>query len=658
MSDPINAPIAAITESITRKASEVVDRKITGAIEALSGATAEFTKSFVNNTKVAFRLGFKDFLESTYKRCSTYKTIVNPMESLDLIDNYVNIELDSPRKLRITDSTLIDSIDREKFTIVTGLAGSGKSILMKYITICRLEVKGETIPLYVELRDINKLVDPNLLSFIRSVTTTVNSKVTEEQFLIGLKWGIFTLILDGFDEINYETREKVHEQIINLSRNYPKTSIIVSSRPDDRFNSWPQFRIYKIRSLELPQISKLVRLLPYDNGVKMRFLQRVRSDLFKSHRSFLSCPLLVAMMLLTFEEYAEVPEKMHIFYGQAFDTLFQKHDAQKDQFQRQIRTKLSRGDFRACFSVLCFLTYAQYKFSFTEDHLIEFAKHAIDYMNHSKSDVFSKISPEDFVLDLREAVCMLQVDGIKLTFVHRSFQEYFSALFAVNIHSDNIKDVVDALINRSYDTAISMAFDINPNVMEKYWVLPTIDQLFKDLDLENKNRMTSSEKIRKIINKVYIRVDADMAVQAAGAELADDLSHARLQIIHNIYKSNVGFPDLMKNFTEKYISSRISQILLENNKTKPGYDVFVKYYASTDPGIRRKLPDKWAELELTKESDWWIDVLYPQKYFQRYKVELDRVRHDIIQRANNRKDILQIINKLAPRSETDDEDEA
>ena len=42
------------------------------------------------------------------------------------------------------------------------------------------------------------------------------------------------------------------------------------------------------------------------------------------------------MMLMTFDEFAEIPSKMHVFYEQAFNVLYNKHDATKASFKLKI----------------------------------------------------------------------------------------------------------------------------------------------------------------------------------------------------------------------------------------------------------------------------------------------------------------------------------
>jgi hypothetical protein len=62
-------------------------------------------------------------------------------------------------------------------------------------------------------------------------------------------------------------------------------------------------------------------------------------------------------MLLTFDSYAQIPDKLYIFYSNAFETMFFKHDATKSGFKRQLKSDLSFDDFKNVFSIFCFHTY-------------------------------------------------------------------------------------------------------------------------------------------------------------------------------------------------------------------------------------------------------------------------------------------------------------
>ena len=57
---------------------------------------------------------------------------------------------------------------------------------------------------------------------------------------------------------------------------------------------------------------------------------------------------------------------MHLFYQQAFDALYQRHDSYKPGgYKREFRAKLSEDVFKAVVSYFCLLTYYQEKFSFS-----------------------------------------------------------------------------------------------------------------------------------------------------------------------------------------------------------------------------------------------------------------------------------------------------
>jgi hypothetical protein len=66
--------------------------------------------------------------------------------------------------------------------VITGLAGSGKSMFMRYLTIKMFETEGRGVPLFVELRHINSMSKRDLLTFIRGNTSADGSGVNEEQF--------------------------------------------------------------------------------------------------------------------------------------------------------------------------------------------------------------------------------------------------------------------------------------------------------------------------------------------------------------------------------------------------------------------------------------------------------------------------------------------
>ncbi|EPG9704121.1 NACHT domain-containing protein, partial [Acinetobacter baumannii] len=170
--------------------------------------------------------------------------------------------------------------------------------------------------------------------------------------------------------------------------------------------------------------------LDYDRQVKNSFLRELDKKLYESHSSFASNPLLLTMMLLTYEQIAEIPNKIHLFYEQAFLTLFNKHDSLKSMYKRKSFSQLPLDDFKRCLEAFCILSYSGRSYSFSENEINKYLDNSI---NISRVTTNSKF----FLNDLLDSVCILQRDGLGFNFTHRSFQEYFSAQFLVNIISAN-----------------------------------------------------------------------------------------------------------------------------------------------------------------------------------------------------------------------------
>jgi len=73
----------------------------------------------------------------------------------------------------------------------------------------------------------------------------------------------------------------------------------------------------------------LIRKLDYNQDIKQKFLTEVENKLFEKYETFASNPLLLTIMLMTFDQYAEIPEKIHLFYQECFQALYSRHDASK-----------------------------------------------------------------------------------------------------------------------------------------------------------------------------------------------------------------------------------------------------------------------------------------------------------------------------------------
>ena len=221
--------------------------------------------------------------------------------------------------------------------------------------------------MFIELRDINDYPDSSILEFIKDKIQEHIPGFTVDQLKYALKEGMIALFLDGYDEIDHDRRRKRAREIISLAGRYNESIIFVSSRPDEAFIGWERFTNYQLSAFTENQVRALVQRIPYDENIKALFVKKLDTGLYETHKEFLRNPLLTLMMLITLEQFAEIPAKIHLFYEHAFEALFRWHDVTKSGgFQRKRHVSIALDDYRRLFSYFCTISYLKEIFRFTE----------------------------------------------------------------------------------------------------------------------------------------------------------------------------------------------------------------------------------------------------------------------------------------------------
>jgi hypothetical protein len=453
--------------------NKILASVILSATEATIKSVANPAQSAVRRALQSISNAYSPYLETTFRRVRTIRTFLKPNEAIDLIENYVSVELcdDEDNKNIDTDYLLERLLQGERF-VISGIAGRGKSVLMRYIALCLYHTPRGKIPLFLELRALNQLSSKDILSYIHSQYQG-NSSIQFGDFQRALQRGYFVFIIDGFDEIDPNSRQEIESQILNISRTYRECSLIVSGRPDDRFYSWDEFTVYSVAPMTLAKTRMLIERADYDLDVKKLFLKRLTQDFFHRHESFLSTPLLAIMLMLTFEEYAEIPVSLHEFYRNAFDTLVRRHDAMKAQFLRVMHSGCSAAQFRTLFASFCLLTYSKSAYQFSHDQ-------AIESLDKAATQQGISANRDALLADLIESLCLLQREGFEITFVHRSFQEYFCALFVAQSKADLLKKYLDSGRFRVWDSVLTMLYGMAPERVEAEWANAVVSSLIKE----------------------------------------------------------------------------------------------------------------------------------------------------------------------------------
>ena len=374
------------------------------------------------------------------------------------------------------------------FVLISGTGGLGKSMMMRHLLLDAVENYDEAgrIPIFIPLKDYSNEYE-NLLEYIYEKFDDLGGNKTIEEFSVILEDGICLLLFDGLDEINSEYRNAFERELDSFADKYTDNMFVISSRPTGSFLSFSRFTVLNLSPFTKDQALQLVDKLdfrPDEPAIKAKFREELERELFFTHREFTENPLLLTIMLMTYEQFAEIPSKMHIFYREAYVALSQKHDASKGAYKRVLKTGLSADRFSDYFAEFCARSYRDEKFEFTQ---IEFEKY-YNSLNEKNKETYAPRAGA-FLDDLVENMCLMFYESGKYHFTHRSFQEYFCALYFSKQKDktlEHIGNFFENKRNRNYtDRTFHMLYDMIPEKIEEYIFEPFLKTLFDECDSEN-----------------------------------------------------------------------------------------------------------------------------------------------------------------------------
>lgn len=457
----------------TLKLADTAMKLFPFAIKALKSVT-----KVTNNLEFEFRSAHIDYCTAVLKNYCKARTFFVRDEPQYLEEFYVPTSLLSERRERISRATLESLQKIGRHVVVAGTGGSGKTVFMRYLMLDAIE-RGIAYPVLLELRYLNENHETSLEEALVSQMLQNRFPLGEEYARKALKKGQLVLLLDGFDEVNFSRRKKLVSEIKRLAAN-TECQVVVSSRPDITLEGWDQFTRVKMAPLELEEACELVEKIRFDDdqGIKDRFVVSLRSGLFKTHEYFLSNPLLLSIMLLTYGHSADIPKRFSSFYERAYIALFEKHDAYKG-YRRERETDLDISEFSSLFAAFSTITYDKGVFRFAPTE-------AASYVRTAKKLASARdISEDGFISDSKQAVCLLVDDGLDLAFVHRSFQEYFTAKYIQSADRKVQKTLIERYGSKSLgyfsvDNVLKYLYELAPTLVEEFYLIPALSKVFAD----------------------------------------------------------------------------------------------------------------------------------------------------------------------------------
>lgn len=611
-----------MNEEIVLKAFE--NPWVQGILNKIFIKGKEFLKDLNEKEKLQWGTAFEEYLKKTNESFSKTKTLLCPNTPVNIYEFYECISLRKnnevkdfleddfdeeimlcSEKNRIDTQDITNVLNVSNKVLITGTGGIGKTIMMKHFFLNTIE-KTNLIPVLIELRKINKLgeTDFNLETYIINFLKEYKLNLEKKYFEYTFNEGYYIFLFDGVDEVEEKLRIKLKTEIDKFTFKYDKNYFIISSRPSSEFISWNNFIELKSLHLTKEQAISLIKKIRYDEVVKNKFAVALENGLFENYYTFASTPLLLNIMLLTFEANATIPNKLNDFYEQAFSVLFYRHDATKDCYVRERKSGLEYVDFKKAFSYFCFKTYFNEKYNFSYKEIIEY----INSIDNHKLEI-PEFKASYFLYDLMSSLCLIVEEGIDYKFVHRSFQEYFAAVYFKELLDEQQKSFFLLFLEKGSmkfeDKFFKILLGLQKERFIKNIILPYIQKIKESMEkITEYNNDKEKKIILFFIGNFQIEIRRNKSIAFRGGKityyegicfLSNILDLDSKVVMHNIVELYKEMEKVVKKVLEKKIYK-----LLKGQKIK----IYLRDFLSNDEIWNlfnkenfQNIFDSWNELE-------------------------------------------------------------
>lgn len=442
---------------------EAVKSAVTALYDASAGKAKKALKASRNDREI------NKLFQQLWK-IRKVKTLGQLDKAVDLTSFYCDshVYVDRTTRRRIQQ---IEDLGVDANILIEGIAGQGKSIFLRYL--CSVEaLKGKLLPIFVELRRIQE--HQTLSALLIKTLKGFHIDVDDDSLGELADSGRMILLLDAFDEVRDDAKERVLDEIESFAALHEKLQIIVTSRPESGIRACPLFRVVRLSDLERDEYATVIMKIADDAELAEELIKQV-----KSHkggiRDLLLTPLLVTLLVIRYKSYQELPEQLADFYDSLFQLLLQRHDGIKPGYRRARRCGMNDYQYRQVFEAFCFSSKKFQGRQFKQPDAYRAAEAAL-------KSRFIDDDPEGFVEDIVKVTCLLVKDGEEYRFIHKSVQEYYAAAYI----KQKSEVVSEKLYRKLFDTSDWWRFsqelrfleEIDSYRFSKFGALPYLSRFF------------------------------------------------------------------------------------------------------------------------------------------------------------------------------------
>lgn len=400
--------------------------------------------------------------------------------------------------------------------IIEGIAGQGKSILLRYLAFSELKSnEAQVVPIFIELRSLTKNMGLRQAIVKTLYSYDINADDESLEYIFGC--GKFALLLDGFDEVESQLVKDLLSDIDVLATKYSNLRLLITTRPYDEVQKLTSLKKITIEPLKVGDYVEFLKA----GGFTAASAMAIRDAIQKSSgeiSKLITTPLMLTLVGQLYQNELEIPDNTPDFFERIFRHTFVTHDKLKAGINRKKYTDLGQRKLQELFEAFCFVcmcegivaTVPSADFGRIFDLAVD---HTID----------CKCNSEDFLLEITKGACLLLPDGDEnIHFLHKSLLDYFSASFikkADSVFSDNFYAEVSVNPSPWFQVLAFLQY-IDPRNFHKKFHLPElaiiIDEVNNFLDSKDESGLIKFiEKHHPESGAIFREEEIDVLISSA-----------------------------------------------------------------------------------------------------------------------------------------------
>lgn len=409
-----------------------------------------------------------NYLQNLNNKLNKTKNIIFRNEPINFKDNYIPLTISNRiNNYRVEDVSVI--LKKYRNIGIIGNAGSGKSTFLKHVALSCIN-SSYKIPILIELRNMSYY---DFEQFVSMQLDNENSNDILKLFTTGN----FVFLLDGFDEIDYNTNKELISSIEAFMTKYSANDFLITSRPGTNIESINNLYIFNINPLNKNEIFLFIDKINANSNVKHDIYDNILDNEFLG--DILSIPLFLSLYISTYNSNNNlVISKKTIFFRNIIESLFTNHDnISKLGYVREKISNLTKDELERIISILAFRMIVQNKFQVSKDEIyqeLELIKRTSEF----------KFENEKVLFDLLITINILVELDNHYSFPHILIQEYLCAVFISRLdfyEKDSLFNKI--LINKKFQFSYSLMefiFELDKYNFTKAYIIPFLENYLKD----------------------------------------------------------------------------------------------------------------------------------------------------------------------------------